>query len=70
MLENKQGLGLGLILRGFGGLLVSMLASGTGVRGFEPGRSRWIFRVYEYPQYAFLRKGSERICPMSQLRGM
>jgi hypothetical protein len=28
---------------GFGGLAVSMLASGTRVRGFEPGRSRQIF---------------------------
>ena len=27
----------------FGGLVVSMLASGTQVRGFKPGRSRWIF---------------------------
>ena len=32
---------------GFGGLVVSMLASGSRVRGFEPGRSRWIFRVSE-----------------------
>jgi hypothetical protein len=30
---------------GFGGLVVSMLASGTRVRGFKPGRSRWIFSV-------------------------
>ena len=30
---------------GFGGLVVSMLASGTQVCGFKPGRSRWIFRV-------------------------
>jgi hypothetical protein len=29
---------------GFGGLLVSMLVSGTQVRGFKPGRSRRIFR--------------------------
>jgi hypothetical protein len=28
---------------GFGGLAVSMLASGSQVRGFKPGRSRWIF---------------------------
>jgi hypothetical protein len=28
---------------GFGGLVVSMLASGTQGRGFKPGRSRWIF---------------------------
>ena len=32
-------------LYGFGGLVVSMLASGTQVRGFKPGRSRWIFTV-------------------------
>ena len=30
----------------FGGLVVSMLASGTQDRGFDPGRSRRIFRVY------------------------
>ena len=28
---------------GFGGLVVSMLASGTQFRGFKPGRSLWIF---------------------------
>jgi hypothetical protein len=28
---------LGLILGSFGGLVVSMLASGTQVRGFKPG---------------------------------
>ena len=30
---------------GFGGLRVSVLATGTQVRGFKPGRSRRIFRV-------------------------
>ena len=30
---------------GFGGLVVSILATGTRVRGFKPGRSRWIFRA-------------------------
>jgi hypothetical protein len=30
-----------------GGLVVSMLASGTRVRWFKPGRSRWIFRASE-----------------------
>jgi hypothetical protein len=29
----------------FGGLVVSVLASGSRVRGFEPGRSRRIFSV-------------------------
>jgi hypothetical protein len=32
-----------LVLDGFGGLVVSMLASGTQGRGFKPSRSRWIF---------------------------
>ena len=35
------------LLSGLGGLVVSMLASGTRVRGFETGRSRWGFRVSE-----------------------
>ena len=33
------------LIDGFGGLVVSMLASGTQVCGFKPGRSRWIFRT-------------------------
>jgi hypothetical protein len=33
-----------------GGLEVSMLAPGTQVRGFKPGRSRWIFRAKKTPQ--------------------
>ena len=40
---------------GFGGLVVSMLASGLGRKN---------------PQHAFLRRGSKRICPMSRLCGM
>jgi hypothetical protein len=28
-----------------GGLLVSVLATGPKVRGFKPGRGRWILRV-------------------------
>ena len=34
-----------LHIDGFGGLMVSMLASGTRVRGFKLDRSRWIFRA-------------------------
>jgi hypothetical protein len=30
---------------GFGGLVVSMLASGSQAHGFKSGRSRWIFLV-------------------------
>jgi hypothetical protein len=33
------------VTSGSGGLVVSMLASGTQVRGFKPGRSRRIFRA-------------------------
>ena len=33
------------ILDGFGDLVVSMLASGTQVCEFKPGRSRWNFRA-------------------------
>jgi hypothetical protein len=57
-------------LEGFGGLVVRMLASGSRVRGFKPGRSRRIFSVYKNPQRAFLRRESQIICPMSQLCGM
>jgi hypothetical protein len=52
---------------GFGGLVVSMLASGTRVRGFEPGQSLRIFFGRKNPQHAFLRKGSKAVCPMSQI---
>jgi hypothetical protein len=34
-----------MIIDGFGGLVVSMLASGSQVRGFDPDQSRWIFNV-------------------------
>ena len=34
---------LQVVLDGFGGIVVSTLASGTQVCGFKPGRSRWIF---------------------------
>ena len=52
---------------GFGGLVVSILATGTRVRGFRPVG---FFRRPENPQYAFLRRGSKILCPMSQLCGM
>jgi hypothetical protein len=45
-------------MSGFGGLVVSMLASGTQDRGFAPDH------------HAFLRRGSKTICLMSQLWGM
>jgi len=57
-------------LSGFGGLGVSVLAFGTQVRGFKPGRSRRIFKGEKNPQHAFLRRGSKAVCPMSQIWGM
>jgi hypothetical protein len=60
---------LGLVSSGFGSLVVSMLASGTQDRGFQPGRCRRIFRA-KIPQHAFLRIGSKAVCPMSQIFGM
>jgi hypothetical protein len=55
-----------LVVSGYGGLVVSMLASGTQDRGFEPGQSRRIFRA----KNAFLRRGSKAVCSMSQICGM
>jgi hypothetical protein len=48
---------------GFGGLVVSMLASGAQDRGFG-------FFGRKNPQHAFLRRGSKAACPMSQICGM
>jgi hypothetical protein len=47
---------------GFGGLVVSMLASGIQFRGFKPGRSRRIFRDEKIP--------SKAVCPTSRIYGM
>ena len=44
-------------LDGFGDLVVSMLASGTRVRGFKPGRRRWIFRASEKSSACLPSKG-------------
>jgi hypothetical protein len=63
---HKSVCGLACCVDGFGGLVVSMLASGSRVRGFKPDR----FFSYKNPQHAFLRRGSQTICPMSQLWGM
>jgi hypothetical protein len=46
-----------IILDDFGGLVVSMLASGTRVRGFKPGRTRWIFRTSEKSSTCLLSEG-------------
>ena len=42
----------------------SVLAFGTQIRGFKPGRSRRIFQGEINPQHAFLRKGCKAVCTM------
>jgi hypothetical protein len=54
----------------FGGLGGSVLAFGTQVRGFKPGRSRQIFEGEKNPQHAFFRRGSKAVGPMSSICGM
>jgi hypothetical protein len=43
--SGTGGLMVSMLASGTGGLVVSMLASGTQDRGYEPGRSRQIFRA-------------------------
>ena len=45
--------------------MVIILATGTKVRGFEPGRGRLIFSERKNPEYDFLQKGSKAEGPMS-----
>jgi hypothetical protein len=44
--------------------VVSVLATGPKVRGFNPGRSRWVFKGDKNPDH-FLRSGSKAVGPMS-----
>ena len=48
-----------------GGLGVIILASGSEVRGYDPGRGRWIFSERKNPEYDFLRNGSKAVGPVS-----
>jgi hypothetical protein len=52
---------------GFGGLVVSILATRTRFCGFKPVG---FFGHPENPQYAFLRRGRKIIYPMTQHCGM
>ena len=45
--------------------MVIILAIGSKVRGFNPGRSRWIFSECKNPEYDFLRKGSKAVGPVA-----
>ena len=48
-----------------GGLGVIILASGSEVRGFDPGRGLWIFLERKNPEYDFLRKRNKAVGPVS-----
>jgi hypothetical protein len=45
--------------------MISVLAIGPKVRGFNPGRGQWIFNGDKNPQHAFRRIGSKVVGPMS-----
>ena len=46
------------------GPMVIILATGSEVRGFKPGRGRWIFSERKNPEYDFLRKASKAVGPV------
>ena len=48
-----------------GSPVVIILASGSEVLGFDPGRGRGIFSERKNPEYGFLRKGSKAVGPVS-----
>jgi hypothetical protein len=48
------------LLRALYGLVVSVLATGPKVRGFDPDRGRWIFKGDKNPEHHFLRRGMNR----------
>ena len=52
-----------------GGPVVIILDCGSEVRGFDPGRGRWIFSERKNPEYDFLRKGSKAVGPVSYIYG-
>jgi hypothetical protein len=43
------------------GVTVSVLAIEPKVRGFKPGRGRWVFKRDKNPQHAFLRRASKAL---------
>ena len=47
-----------------GGPVVIILASGSKIRGFDPGQDRWIFSERNNPEHDFLLKGSKAVGPM------
>jgi hypothetical protein len=71
-MKHKQRFSFGDILTlpssGFGGRVVSMLASGTHVRGFKPGRSRLIFRAKKSSACLPLERKLSRLSHVAALR--
>ena len=57
------------LMSGFGGLVVSMLVSGTQDRGFDPGQSRRIFRAKKSTA-SLPWGGSKAVSHVADLRGM
>ena len=47
-----------------GGPVVIIIASGSEVRGFDPGRGPWIFSDLKNLEFDFLRKGSKAVGPV------
>jgi hypothetical protein len=47
-----------------GGLILSVIAIGSKVRGFIPGQERLIFKGDKNLRYAFLRRGSKAVGPL------
>jgi hypothetical protein len=45
--------------------VVSVLATGPKVRGFDPDRGRGIFKGDKNPEHHFLQRGSKAVSPMS-----
>jgi hypothetical protein len=61
---------LKLTVGGFGGLGFSELAFGTPVRGFKPGRSRWIFQGEKILSAPSFGREVKTVGPMSLIYGM
>jgi hypothetical protein len=57
------------LISGFGGLVVSMLASSTPSSRVQTQPKPSGFFGCKNPQHAFLRKGSKAVGPMSQICG-
>jgi hypothetical protein len=52
-----------------GGLVVSVLATGPKVRGFDPERGRWIFKGDKNPEHHhFLQRGSKAVVDLRHVK--